>query len=80
MAQRTPTNAPNRPELDRLLKEAAKRPMTTADWREQRISFVYGQMMNCAPHLTKDDVRRIDAEMRGEYVDATSAKPDRRQS
>jgi len=59
MTQRTPTNAPNRPELDRLLKEAAKRPMTAADWREQQVSFVYGQMMDCAPHLTKDDVRRI---------------------
>ena len=54
------------PKLDRLLKEAAKRPMTPAERREQRISFVYGQMMDCAPHLTKDDIRRIDAEMRGD--------------
>ena len=66
MAQRTPTNPPNNSRLDRLLKEAAKRPMTAADRREQQISFVYGQMMDCAPHLTKDDIRRIDAEMWGD--------------
>ena len=66
MSDLTPTSPPNNPKLDRLLKEAAKRPMTPAERREQRISFVYGQMMDCAPHLTKDDVRRIDAELNGD--------------
>ena len=62
MTRLTPTSLPNNPKLDRLLKEAAGRNMTPAERREQQISFVYGQMMDCAPHLTKDDVRRIAGE------------------
>lgn len=47
------------PELAKLLEAAAKAPpMTPEQRREQKISFVYGQMMDCAPHLTKDDIRK----------------------
>lgn len=53
------------PELLRLLAATRNHVMTPDEIREQRISFVYGQMMDCAPNLTKDDVRRISDEMHG---------------
>ena len=65
MSRMTLNNAPNNPKLDRLLKEAAEHKMTPDERREQRISWAYGQMMDCAPHLTKDDVRRIADETYG---------------
>lgn len=49
---------PTSPELIRLLEEAAKRKMTPAERREQAISFVYGQLMGCAPHITREQVAR----------------------
>lgn len=45
-------------ELERLLKEAASRPMTPDELFDQRVSFVYGQMMDCHPDITKDEVRK----------------------
>lgn len=42
--------------LDKLLKIAASRKMTAAEIWEQRISFVYGQLMDCAPHITRDEI------------------------
>ena len=57
---RLPPRKPN-PELDALIERARQMPpMTPAQIKEQRISFAYGQMMDCAPHLTKDDIRAID--------------------
>ena len=51
------TDTPDRTKLDRLLKEAAALPPMTAEQiREQKISFVYGQLMDCAPHVTKEDI------------------------
>ena len=54
------TDTPDRTELARLLKEAAALPPMTAEQiREQKISFVYGQLqliMDCAPHVTKEDI------------------------
>lgn len=47
------------PKLIELLEAARHHIMTPAEIREQRISFTYGQMMDCAPDLTKDDVRKI---------------------
>lgn len=46
------------PELDRLLKAAAGRTMTPDELFEQKVSWVYGQMMGCDPAITKEEVRR----------------------
>lgn len=48
--------AKTRPELLRLLKEAAQHVMTPAEIWDQRVSFAYGQMMNCAPNVTREQV------------------------
>lgn len=32
--------------------------------RAQAISFVYGQLMDCAPHVTKEQIARIYDETR----------------
>ena len=44
-------------ELETLLKAAASYKMTPEEIFEQKVSFVYGQMMDCAPHITKEQVR-----------------------
>lgn len=44
--------------LMRLLEESTKRPMTPQEIWDQRVSFVYGQMMDCAPHITREDIER----------------------
>lgn len=49
--------APN-PQLEALLRVAASHKMTREEIQEQRVSFVYGQLMNCAPDVTKEDIRR----------------------
>ena len=49
--------APPRPELERLVEESKKRPLTEEELQEQRISFIYGN----APmdsRRTKEEVRR----------------------
>ena len=52
------------PHLNRLLEDAENRwnAMTPAERKElerqQKISFVYGQLMDCAPEVTKEDVER----------------------
>lgn len=48
------TNLTVTPEMKRRLEAARKRPITEEMLREQRISFVYGQMMG---KVTKDHVR-----------------------
>jgi hypothetical protein len=49
---------PPRPELDALIEAARHRgPMTAEERFEQCVSFVYGQMMECAPDVTKEQVR-----------------------
>lgn len=55
----------DRPELERLLREAAKRPMTAADRRAQKVSFVYGQLMDCAPHVTREEIEATLDKMEG---------------
>jgi hypothetical protein len=63
--------APPRPELNALLERARQAPpMTWAQRREQRISFVYGQMMDCAPHITREDVEAAHDAMYGRPGDA----------
>lgn len=44
--------------LSRLIKAAVKHPMTPKEIFEQKVSFVYGQLMDCAPNVTKEEVRR----------------------
>lgn len=45
------------PELKALLKAAVAHEMTAEEIFEQRVSWVYGQMMDCAPDITKEQVR-----------------------
>lgn len=65
MALRTKPLPPN-PRLEALLKAAKDRPpMTSAQLREQRISWAYG---NCAidnPNVTRERVERIHDEIYG---------------
>jgi hypothetical protein len=47
------------PDLERLLEQARNLPpMTPEQVRQQRISFVYGQLMDCAPNVTREQVER----------------------
>ena len=58
MARYTLTPAPQRPDLDKLLETAlARGPMMPEELFEQKVSFVYGQMMDCAPDITKEQIR-----------------------
>ena len=46
--------------LQKLLREAAERgPMTAEEIRAQKISFIYGQLMDCNPDVTKEQIARI---------------------
>lgn len=62
--QKHPMNSPvsgervKSKELDRLLKEARDHVMTPAEIWDQRISFTYGQLMDCAPEITQEQVER----------------------
>lgn len=40
-------------------------PMTPDQIREQRISFVYGQLMDAKPEVTKEEVTQIHDEIYG---------------
>lgn len=53
------------PELDALLKKAAHHVMTPAEIWDQRVSFAYGQMMDCAPNITREDVEKRATELHG---------------
>ena len=57
---------PTRPELEALL-EAAKKlpPMTAAQIREQRRSWVRGEMLLEHPEMTAEQVDRIMDEIEG---------------
>lgn len=50
-------------ELEEALARAAGHVMTAEEIRAWRISFAYGQMMDCAPNVTKEEVARIHDEM-----------------
>ena len=45
-------------ELDGLLEESKRTPVTDAELREQRISFAYGNAPASAKNITKDSVRK----------------------
>jgi len=55
--------APIDPELDELLKNSKKIPVSEKDLREQRISFAYGNAMG-SDSVTKDSVRRSSENIR----------------
>lgn len=58
----TPMNS----ELDRLIEKARQSgPMTDAEDRAQKISFAYGQLMNAAPNITKEEIARMLDKMEG---------------
>jgi hypothetical protein len=54
------------PTLEALLEAARNHEMTPEERREQRISFVYGNLAIDDPTVTKEHVRQVDREMRGE--------------
>ncbi len=54
-----------RPELEKLLRAARKHKMTPREIWDQRISFVYGQLMDSAPRVTKEDIIARATEMYG---------------
>ena len=58
----TPTTDPV---LLALLKASATHSMTPREIWQQRVSFVYGQMMDCAPELTREDIERKAEEVYG---------------
>lgn len=44
-------------DLTELLKRAAQHKMTPEEVFEQKVSWVYGQLMDCNPEVTKEQVR-----------------------
>lgn len=50
-------------EMEALLARAREHVMTEEEWREQRISFTYGNLP-VESKTTKDDVRRAAASIR----------------
>lgn len=65
MAARKPIlgPAPSHPNLERLLDEARKVPITDEQIREQRVSFAYGNAPEHA-NITKDSVREASNSFR----------------
>jgi hypothetical protein len=60
MAERKPFlgNIKKDPELEKLLVESRRTPVTEADLRLQRVSFAFGNAPARAKNITKDSVRR----------------------
>jgi len=52
-------------ELDDLLEKAAKHRMTPGEIWDQRVSFVYGQLMDCNPQRTREEIEKHATEMYG---------------
>jgi len=52
------TGATTDHDLIRILKESAKRPVTPSEIWDQRVSFVWGQMMDCAPQITRAEIEQ----------------------
>jgi hypothetical protein len=53
------------PALEALIEKARHHVMTPAEIWDQRVSFVYGQMMDCAPEITREQVEARVTEMHG---------------
>lgn len=60
---------PMKPSLVELLKMARTYEMTDAEVRTQRISFAYGQMMDCAPEVTKEQIAAEHDRIYGKIAD-----------
>jgi hypothetical protein len=60
MAERKPFIGPIKtdPELNRLIDETRRTPVTEEELHEQRISFAFGNAPANAKNITKDSVRR----------------------
>ena len=52
-------------ELDKLLELAKRHKMTPQEVWDQRVSFTYGQLMDCAPCITREEVKKIAEEVYG---------------
>lgn len=63
------SQAPNRPDLDMLLEKAKDIPITPSMLWDQRVSFVYGQMMDCNPGITREQVGARAVEQYGPRPD-----------
>jgi hypothetical protein len=61
------------PTLTALLEAARNHEMTPEERREQRISFVYGNLAIDDPSVTKEHVREADREMNGPVVRVVQA-------
>lgn len=62
------------PELDRLLRESAKREVTPTERREQQISYVYGDLnIDKDSGITKEDIRQRFLEDHGVPLDQHQA-------
>jgi hypothetical protein len=48
---------PDRPELDRLIEQARRVPLTNEQLAEQRASFIYGNAPFDAARITKESAR-----------------------
>ena len=55
----------NKTKLQMLLENAQARfdamspEEQAAMWREQKINFVYGQLQDCAPQVTQEDIAKL---------------------
>lgn len=65
MAVRKPVLGPTvlRPELDRLIEEARRRPISDDEFSEQRVSFAYGNAP-ARSRATKEQVRQAVSAVR----------------
>ena len=59
-----PPSKPN-PELDELLEKAKHHVMTPREIWMQRVSFVFGQMMDCNPNITREQIEARAVEQYG---------------
>ena len=53
------------PALEALIEKARHHVMTPAEIWDQRVSFVYGQMMDCVPEITREQVKARITEQHG---------------
>jgi len=51
--------------LEKLLKEAAKHKMSPQEIWDQRVSFAYGNLMDCVPRITREGVEQVATELYG---------------
>ncbi len=57
--------AASHPKLEALLHATVKHKMTPGEIWDQRVSFVYGQLMYCAPKTTREEAAATVTETYG---------------